>query len=274
MLTRLDFVIMPRVILTLVRRTLIKKVTPPLIAVFLLSTLLSYSGQIGSIQAMEKLPAEIVKTAEETEFTVIWMHGLGADGNDFVPVIPELRLPVSLKVKFIFPHAPSRPVTLNNGMSMPAWYDLLSLDRSNNVKEDDILTTVTWINKFIDDEIESGTPSEKILLAGFSQGGVIAFHTGLRYPKKLGGIMALSTYIPFADNLLGSMEAAQKGISIFAAHGQHDPVIPFASWQDYVPQLEAKGFPVDAHSYQMEHSVNMEEINDISTWLQKTLPVN
>ncbi len=232
-----------------------------------------FGTSTGNLDAMEKLPSEIVKTAEDTEFTVIWMHGLGADGNDFVPVIPELRLPATLKVKFIFPHAPSRPVTLNNGMSMPAWYDLLSLDRSNNAKEDDILTTVSWINKFIDDEVANGTPSEKILLAGFSQGGVIAFHTGLRYPKKLAGIMALSTYIPFADSLLGSMEGVQKGISIFAAHGQQDPVIPFASWQEYVPQLEAKGFAVESHSYPMQHSVNMEEINDISAWLQKTLAI-
>jgi phospholipase/carboxylesterase len=271
----INFDIMQRLFLTSLMSHLVKKATPPLIALFfaqvLFSTLLGYSGHIGSVEAMEKLPAEIVKTAEETEFTVIWMHGLGADGNDFVPVIPELRLPASLKVKFIFPHAPSRPVTLNNGMSMPAWYDLLSLDRSKNANEDDILTTVTWINKMIDDEIESGTPSEKILLAGFSQGGVIALHTGLRYPKKLGGIMALSTYIPFADNLLGAVPDVQKGMAIFAAHGQQDPVIPFASWQDYVPQLEAKGFDVEAHSYQMEHSVNMEEINDISAWLQKTL---
>ncbi|KAG1657089.1 Carboxylesterase 1 [Nymphon striatum] len=265
---------MRRVILNISRRVLLIKVTPLLLALFLTSTLLGFFGLTGSLKAMETLPAEIVKTAEETEFTVIWMHGLGADGNDFVPVIPELRLPASLKVKFIFPHAPSRPVTLNNGMSMPAWYDLLSLDRSKNAHEDDILTTVTWINKLIDDEIESGTPSEKILLAGFSQGGVIALHTGLRYPKKLAGIMALSTYIPFAENLLGSMQEVQKGISIFAAHGQQDPVIPFASWQDYVPQLEAKGFDVDAHAYQMEHSVNMEEINDISSWLQKTLSIN
>ncbi len=265
----IDFVIMPRGISHITR--FIKKYTPPLIAIFFLIAVWGYSASTGNFHAMEKLPSEIVKTAEETEFTVIWMHGLGADGNDFVPVIPELRLPASLKVKFIFPHAPARPVTLNNGMSMPAWYDLLSLDRSNNVKEDDILTTITWINKFIDDEIESGTPSEKILLAGFSQGGVIALHTGLRYPKKLAGIMALSTYIPFANNLLGSMQSVQKGISIFAAHGEQDPVIPFASWQDYVPQLEDKGFEVDAHAYKMEHSVNMEEINDISSWLQKTL---
>ncbi len=220
---------------------------------------------------MQDLPVEVVKTSEQTEFTVIWMHGLGADGNDFVPVIPELKLPASLKVKFVFPHAPIRPVTLNNGMEMRAWYDLLSLDRSKTAKEDDILTTVTWINQMIDKEIESGTPSDKILLAGFSQGGVIALHTGLRYPKKLAGIMALSTYIPFTENTLAQASEAQQGIAIFAAHGVHDPVIPFASYQDYVPALKGQGYNVEAHDYPMEHSLCLEEINDISAWLQTVL---
>jgi len=220
---------------------------------------------------MQNLATEIVNTSEQTEFTVIWMHGLGADGHDFVPVISELKLPVSLKVKFVFPHAPIRPVTLNNGMEMRAWYDLLSLDRSKTAKEDDILTTVTWINKMIDDEINSGRSSEKILLAGFSQGGVIALHTGLRYPKKLAGIMALSTYIPFKDNVLAQANEVQNGMSIFAAHGSYDPVIPFASYQDYVPSLKERGYDVEAHDYPMEHSLCLEEINDISAWLQKTL---
>ena len=220
---------------------------------------------------MQNLPAEIVKTSEQTEFTVIWMHGLGADGHDFVPVIPELKLPESLKIKFVFPHAPVRPVTLNNGMEMRAWYDLLSLDRSKTAKEDDILTTVTWINQMIDEEVKSGTPSEKILLAGFSQGGVIALHTGLRYSKKLLGIMALSTYIPFKENVFDQANEAQSGVPIFAAHGKFDPVIPFMSYEDYVPSLEAKGYNVEAHDYPMEHSLCLEEINDISTWLQKSL---
>lgn len=220
---------------------------------------------------MQKLPAEIVKTAEVTEFTVIWLHGLGADGNDFVPVIPELKLPASLAVKFVFPHAPVRPVTLNNGMEMRAWYDLLSLDRSKTAIEEDILTTVTWINQMIDDEIESGTPSDKILLAGFSQGGVIALHAGLRYPKRLAGIMALSTYIPFKDNTLAQANDAQQALPIFAAHGVHDPVITFASYQDYVPSLKTHGYKVEAHDYPMEHSLCLEEINDISSWLQKVL---
>ena len=217
---------------------------------------------------MTNLPAEIIKTAGETEYSVIWLHGLGADGHDFVSVIPELKLPESFKIKFIFPHAPVRPVTLNNGMQMRAWYDLLSLDRGKTAVEDDILTTVSWINQLIETEIESGTPSDKILLAGFSQGGVIALHSGLRFPEKLAGIMALSTYIPFDANLL--QQTTQEGLPIFAAHGEYDPVIPFTSWKDYVPKLKARGFKVEAHAYPMQHSLCLEEINDISSWLQKT----
>ncbi len=217
------------------------------------------------------LPFEIVKTADKTEYTIIWLHGLGADGNDFVPLVPELRLPESLAIKFIFPHAPVRPITLNNGYEMRAWFDMFSLDRSNNTDESDLLTTVGWINQFIDQEIENGVPSEKILLAGFSQGGVIAFHAGLRYPKKLAGVMALSTYMPFDENLFKQTSSEQKGLPIFAVHGTRDSVIPVASWQDYVPKLKAQGFEVEAHEYGMEHSLCTEEIRDISSWLQKVL---
>jgi phospholipase/carboxylesterase len=218
------------------------------------------------------LPSEIVTTNDgNTDYTIIWLHGLGADGHDFVPLVPELRLPKELKIKFIFPHAPVRPITLNNGMEMPAWFDMLSLERESNSKEEDILTTVSWINKFIDSEIENGTKAEKILLAGFSQGGVIALHTGLRYPKKLAGIMALSTYMPFGDALLAQADSQLKDLHIFAAHGLHDPVIPILSWQDYTPKLSSAGFDDEAHSYAMEHSLCAEEIRDISAWLQKVL---
>ncbi|MCF6190908.1 MAG: alpha/beta hydrolase [Cocleimonas sp.] len=217
------------------------------------------------------LPFETVRTAEKTDYTIIWLHGLGADGNDFVPLVPELRLPESLTIKFLFPHAPVRPITLNNGYEMRAWYDMLSLDRNNTTTEDDVLNSVTWINDFIDQEIENGVPSDKILLAGFSQGGVIALHAGIRYPKKLAGIMALSTYIPFDENLLAQTNSQQAGLPIFAAHGTRDPVIPVASWQDYAPKLESKGFDVEAHSYEMEHSLCAEEIRDISAWLKKVL---
>lgn len=220
---------------------------------------------------MNLLPYETVLTDEKTEFTIIWMHGLGADGNDFIPVVPELKLPSDLGIKFIFPHAPIRPVTLNNGMEMRAWYDLLSLDRNKTAKEDDILNSVKDINALIDAEIESGTPSEKIMLAGFSQGGVIALHAGLRYPKRLAGIMALSTYLPFDESAFKQMSETQQGLDIFAAHGSHDPVIPAQSWQYYVPELETKGFKVDSHQYPMEHSLCLEEIQDISRWMQSVL---
>lgn len=227
---------------------------------------------------IQSLPAEIVlngaKTAEEAEFTVIWLHGLGADGNDFVPIIPELNLPETARIKFIFPHAPVRPVRLNNGYEMRAWFDLYEKDGKKAADESDIFTTVGWINALIDQEIKAGRPSEKILLAGFSQGGVIALHAGLRYPKRLAGIMALSTYIPFNDALFKESSAAQKDQNIFAAHGQSDSVIPVASWQDYVPKLQKQGYEVDAHVYPMEHSVCLEEIQDISQWLQSVLDLN
>ena len=219
----------------------------------------------------ELLPFEVVKTAEKTECTIIWLHGLGADGNDFVPLVPELRLPESLAIKFIFPHAPVRPITLNNGYEMRAWFDMFSLDRNNNTDESDLLTTVGWINQFIDREIENGVPSTNILLAGFSQGGVIALHAGLRYSKKLAGVMALSTYVPFDENLFKQTSSEQNGLPIFAAHGMRDPVIPVASWQDYVPKLEVQGFDVEAHSYDMEHSLCAQEVKDVSQWLQRVL---
>ena len=217
------------------------------------------------------LATEIVKTAKQTEYTVIWLHGLGADGNDFVPIVSELKLPDSLAVKFIFPHAPIRPVTLNNGYEMRSWFDIFSLDGANNANEDDILTAVDWITKLINEEVKQGVPAEKIVLAGFSQGGAIAIHTGLRYPKKLAGIMMLSTYIPFQEALFDQRSEQQSGINIFAAHGVNDAVIPLKSWQDYAPKLKGLGFNVEAHSYPMEHSVSQLEIRDISIWLQKTL---
>ncbi len=216
--------------------------------------------------------AEIVKTAEITCCTIIWLHGLGADGHDFVPLVPELKLPAALPVKFIFPHAPVRAVTVNNGYQMRAWYDLLSLERDKTANKADVLKTVSQINDLIDAEIASGTAAEKILLAGFSQGGVIALQCGLRFPQRLAGIMALSTYLPFDKDLLEKeIHPAQQGLPVFAAHGEQDPVIPFASWQDYVPKLKAKGFAVEAHHYPMEHALCAEEIRDISAWLQNTL---
>jgi phospholipase/carboxylesterase len=218
-----------------------------------------------------KLASEIIETSEHITKTVIWMHGLGADGHDFVPLIPELQLPNTLGIRFIFPHAPVRPVTLNNGYEMRAWYDLLSLERGKTANEEDVLTTVGWITQLIDDEIAKGIAAENILLAGFSQGGVIALQAGLRYPQPLAGIMALSTYLPFAETILAEAINTSRKPAIFAAHGTNDPVIPFLNWQTYVPQLKQAGFSVESHAYTMEHSLCAEEIVDISQWLQKVM---
>ena len=220
---------------------------------------------------MKLLPTEIITLGKQPESAVIWMHGLGADGHDFVPIVNELNLPKSYQIKFIFPHAPVRPVTLNNGHEMRAWFDMFSLDRADNAKEDDILTSVAWIQALIDHEVANGIQAERIVLAGFSQGGVVALHSGLRYPKRLAGIMALSTYLPYASQLLKQYNPEQTGLPIFAAHGKFDPVIPIQSWEHYVPLLKEHGFNVEAHQYPMEHSVSPEEISDISQWLQKVL---
>lgn len=217
------------------------------------------------------LKRETLELGKDIQHAVIWMHGLGADGHDFVPIVGELGLDQDSGVRFVFPHAPSRPVTLNNGYVMPAWYDIFSLDRSNNADLDDILVTVGWINTLIDEQLALGIAAENIILAGFSQGGVIALHTALRYPKRLGGVLALSTYFPFGEATLEALPKGYELIPVFAAHGTYDPVIPVASWQVYVPLLEKKGFSVLAKTYAMEHSVHPQEIADMGIWLRGVL---
>lgn len=215
-----------------------------------------------------KLEHETIEVGADIRHAVIWLHGLGADGHDFVPIVPELGLSKETGVRFIFPHAPSRPVTLNNGYVMPAWFDIISLDRTKNSNLEDILVTVGWINTLIDEQIERGIEPENIILAGFSQGGVIALHTALRYPKRLGGLMTLSTYFPFAEETLAGMPKGYEQIPVFAAHGTHDPVIPVVWWEEYVPKLERQGFPVVSKRYAMEHSVHPLEIRDMGRWFR------
>ena len=215
-----------------------------------------------------KLERETIELGADIRHAVIWLHGLGADGHDFVPIVPELGLAKDAGVRFIFPHAPSRPVTLNNGYVMPAWFDILSLDRTKNSNLDDILETVSWINALIDEQVALGIDPENITLAGFSQGGVIALHAALRYPKRLGGLMTLSTYFPFAEQTLAEMPKGYEQIPVFAAHGVNDPVIPAIWWEEYVPKLEKQGFQVMAKSYVMEHSVHPQEIGDMGTWFR------
>jgi phospholipase/carboxylesterase len=215
----------------------------------------------------KKLNAEILETNKNITYSVIWLHGLGADGHDFVPLIPELQLPDTVGIRFIFPHAPIRPVTINNGLAMRAWYDILSTSFENSEKEADILQAVAEIQVFIDAEIQAGIAPKNILLVGFSQGGVIALHTALRFSKRLAGVMLLSTYIPFVDKLLAEMQVVQKGLPIFSAHGRQDPILPFEKSQHYVHELEKKGFALQSFDYDMQHSVCAKEITDIRAWL-------
>jgi phospholipase/carboxylesterase len=207
-----------------------------------------------------------IETGAQPTAAVIWMHGLGADGHDFEPIVPELRLPAELKVRFIFPHAPVRPVTLNNGMAMRAWYDILEL---GGVKEDGegLRDSQESVEALIAAEESRGIDASRIVLAGFSQGGAIAFQTGLRHPKRLAGIMALSTYLPLAGTVEAERDAANRALPIFMAHGTSDPMISIGRAQQSRKMLEALGYPVEWHEYEMPHSVCPQEIVDISDWL-------
>jgi phospholipase/carboxylesterase len=202
--------------------------------------------------------------------TVIWMHGLGADGNDFVPIVDELHLPKNLPLRFIFPNAPERPVTLNNGYIMRAWFDIESLNTSARIDHEGISDSIEDIQHFIEKEHERGIPYENIILAGFSQGAVMAMLTGLQFSKKLGGIIALSGYLPSNEKI--QFQAANQSTAIFLAHGSQDPVVPFLLGEMTKKLLVERHYSVDWHAYNMPHSVCLEEIKDISEWLQKRIP--
>ena len=211
-----------------------------------------------------------IETAPSPSAAVIWMHGLGADGNDFKPIVPELALPASLGVRFIFPHAPVRPVTLNNCMAMRAWYDILELGGGKEDGEG-LRASQFAVEALIAREESRGVAAGRIVLAGFSQGGAIAFQAGLRHPRRLAGIMALSTYLPLAGTLEAERHAANRDLPIFMAHGSADPMISIGRAGQSRKMLEALGYPVEWHEYPMPHSVCPEEIADISGWLVRVL---
>ena len=212
-----------------------------------------------------------IQPPETPDASVIWLHGLGADGNDFVPIIDELGLGSAHGVRFVFPNAPSRPVTVNNGMSMPAWYDIKGIDIADKQDAEGIAATADEINAIIDHEIEAGIEASRVVLAGFSQGGAIALHVGLRQARPLAGIMALSTYLPLHDRLAGEAAAASQNVPIFMAHGSEDPVVPIGLGQASREQLEAAGYSVAWHEYPMAHQVCLPEIATIGRWLRERL---
>jgi phospholipase/carboxylesterase len=217
------------------------------------------------------LPAVELETAPAPSASVIWLHGLGADGSDFVPIVPELGLPTTPAVRFVFPHAPVRPVTINNGMRMRAWYDIAAADLNNRADIAGVRQSREQIEALIAREKTRGVPAARIVLAGFSQGGAIALYTGLRHAERLAGIMALSTYLIQADKLPAGASPANRDVPVFMAHGTADPIVRFEWGLASRRALEANGNPVEWHEYRIEHSVCLEEVKAIGAWLARLL---
>jgi phospholipase/carboxylesterase len=227
---------------------------------------------MSTTQATPLLPTVEAEFAENSTHAVIWMHGLGADGHDFEPVVREFDKRKFPAVRFVFPHAPTRPVTVNNGYVMPAWYDIVSLDFTQR-REDPagVEESARQIEALIARENARGIPDEKIVLAGFSQGGAIALHTALRHPRRLAGILALSTYLPLADTLAAEASEANRDIPIFMAHGHSDGVIPYGFGHQSAKFMQDQGYELEWHDYPMEHTLAYEEIRDIEAWLVSVL---
>jgi len=211
----------------------------------------------------------VINSESHNKACIIWLHGLGADGHDFEPVVQMLNLP---HIKFILPHAPHRPVTLNNGYEMRAWYDIFGLQSESIQDEAGINNMQLTINAMIEAEIARGIPSQRILLAGFSQGGAMALHTATRFDQPLAGVLALSTYLPLKNQLKEKQHLANKPLPIWMAHGRQDSVITLATAQSSRQTLEAAGYAVEWHEYDMPHSVCEAEIDDIRQFLLRVLP--
>lgn len=203
--------------------------------------------------------------------TVIWLHGLGADGRDFEPIVPHLQSRLMLPTRFIFPNAPFRSITINGGDVMRAWYDIAALDLSQAEDAEGIYESTRQLNALIQREMDNDIPVQRIILAGFSQGGAIALHTGLRYPQSLAGILALSTYLPLAATVSSERHQANYDIPIFMGHGIEDTVVPLPYAQSSKNLLLKLGYRVEWHSYNMPHSLCNEEVDDIADWISNRL---
>lgn len=219
---------------------------------------------------MSLLPAIERNPREPADAAVIWLHGLGASGHDFDPVVPELGLPHHHRIRFVFPHAPSIPVTINQGYVMPAWYDIVSLELERRVDLAQLRGSARRVQELIEREIDSGIAPGRVVLAGFSQGGAVGFEAALTFPERLGGLLALSTYLATADSL--SPSAASAGLPIEIHHGSGDDIVPEVLATRATDQLRALGYPVEYRRYPMGHAVCAAQIADIGRWLQARLP--
>ncbi|WP_028081196.1 alpha/beta hydrolase [Solimonas soli] len=202
---------------------------------------------------------------------VIWLHGLGADGNDFVPLIPELDLPRDAAIRFVFPHAPVRPVTLNGGLPMRAWYDIAGLSVDQKQDAAGIRASQQRVLGYIAAQRAAGIADARIVLAGFSQGGAVTLHSGLRLERPIAGLMALSAYLPLHETLADEATSAGLATPIFIAHGKHDPIVPYAWGESTAQGLAERGYDVRWHRYAMAHEVCEEEIADIGAFLRERL---
>lgn len=211
------------------------------------------------------------ETGPTPTHAVIWLHGLGADGNDFVPIVPELGLDATPAVRFVFPNAPVQPVTINGGMAMRSWYDIRVVDLSRQEDGAGIALSAQAVQALIARENARGIPTRNIVLAGFSQGCAMTLHTGLRHPEKLAGLVGLSGYLPLIDTAAGERHTANSTTPIFLAHGLHDPVVPLARAEASRTALEQLGYSVQWHTYPMPHSVCMPEVQDIAAFLKQVL---
>jgi phospholipase/carboxylesterase len=212
-----------------------------------------------------------IDTAPDPKFAVIWLHGLGADGNDFVPMVDQFKIAGFPTIRFIFPNAPTMPVTVNNGYVMRAWYDILGIDLTRREDEAGVHKSQKLLEELITAQIERGIRASRIMLAGFSQGCAMTLQTGLRYPEKLAGLLCLSGYLPLASSLSSERSAANRDVPIFMAHGLGDMVVPFQRATESRNLLQELGYKIDWHEYLMPHSVHPQEIIDIGVWMQQIL---
>jgi len=218
---------------------------------------------------LKSLETVTVETGPNPTFSIIWMHGLGADGHDFEPLVPELLEDGMPTLRFVFPHAPVRPVTINNGYQMRAWYDIIGIDRRSAEDFAGIVASAESIGDLIKAENQRGVPSSRIAIAGFSQGGAMALHIGTRHPEKLAGVIALSCYLPRSSELATSRTAANQATPIFMAHGTQDPVVPYMLGDETRALMQSAGYAVEWHSYPMPHSLCADEVADLHAFLKR-----
>ena len=214
---------------------------------------------------------ELVHGSGEIRNAIIWLHGLGASSNDFPPVVPELGLNPERAIRFIFPQAPDRPITINGGMVMPGWYDIKGTDIADKEDADGMAESQAILEGLIESQVSQGIPSENIIIAGFSQGGAVAYHTGLRTKHKLAGVLALSTYLPFSASAEAEQNGINKSTPILANHGTYDPVVPIQLGKMSADLLKNLGYPLEWKEYPMQHQVMIEQIKDIGEWINETI---